>query len=330
MKVFLSYRRGDASGHAGRLHDDLIDRLGPGSVFQDVASIAPGQRFLQAIDESINESDVVFVVIGRHWTGFGDEGQGHRLTNEDDVVRREVEAALRSGRRVVPVLVDRARLPSDDVLPPTLAPLLELNAIELRDEAWAQDLERLYAAIGVSPRRSKRPGWLVPATVAVAAVLLIAAALMIRQQLAGTDMQSATSDGSGSAVPTPSQAPQPQPSPPSVATAMPDLSGEVVWTVQRWWQEPGPGDGTTVTAEVKVTNNTNDTITVYRELFALRAAQVDQGVPDLVITAGPSDGTPMAGEAVIAMVRFSRVWDTTPLVLRVGADLDTKEVVLRE
>jgi hypothetical protein len=42
VRVFVSYRRGDAVGHAVRLHDELAARLGTGSVFQDVASIAPG------------------------------------------------------------------------------------------------------------------------------------------------------------------------------------------------------------------------------------------------------------------------------------------------
>ena len=49
VQVFLSYRCGDAPGHTRRVHDDLIARLGPESVFQDVASIEPGERYVMAM-----------------------------------------------------------------------------------------------------------------------------------------------------------------------------------------------------------------------------------------------------------------------------------------
>jgi TIR domain-containing protein len=106
--IFISYRRGDAAGHAGRLHDELVNRLGPGSVFQDVASIAPGERFLDTIDRSIGSCDVVLAVIGRRFTEVEPDSGRSRLHDPNDIVRRELEAALRSGRRIVPVLVDRA------------------------------------------------------------------------------------------------------------------------------------------------------------------------------------------------------------------------------
>jgi hypothetical protein len=43
VQIFLSYRRGDAGGHAGRLSDVLRQRLGAKSVFQDVTAIAPAR-----------------------------------------------------------------------------------------------------------------------------------------------------------------------------------------------------------------------------------------------------------------------------------------------
>jgi len=42
VRVFLSYRRGDVGGYAGRLTDALLQRLGAKGVFQDVTAIAPG------------------------------------------------------------------------------------------------------------------------------------------------------------------------------------------------------------------------------------------------------------------------------------------------
>jgi hypothetical protein len=35
-KVFISYRRDDTSGHAGRVYDAVAERLGDANVFMDV------------------------------------------------------------------------------------------------------------------------------------------------------------------------------------------------------------------------------------------------------------------------------------------------------
>jgi len=52
MRVFLSYRRGDAGGYAGRLTDTLIQRLGARSVFHDVTAISPGEDYTVAIERA--------------------------------------------------------------------------------------------------------------------------------------------------------------------------------------------------------------------------------------------------------------------------------------
>jgi hypothetical protein len=41
--IFISYRRDDTEGYAGRLFDDLCERFGKDSVFMDVAGIEPGR-----------------------------------------------------------------------------------------------------------------------------------------------------------------------------------------------------------------------------------------------------------------------------------------------
>jgi hypothetical protein len=53
VQIFLSYRRGDAGGYAGRLSDALRQRLGAKSVFQDVTAIAPGQDYTAVIDPAL-------------------------------------------------------------------------------------------------------------------------------------------------------------------------------------------------------------------------------------------------------------------------------------
>jgi TIR domain len=323
VRVFVSYRRGDAAGHAGRLHDELVARLGPGAVFQDVASIAPGERFLDTIDRSIGQCDVVLAVIGRRWTE-AEPGTGRsRLHDPQDVVRRELEAALRTGRRLVPVLVDRAALPHPEELPPDLRPLLERNAIELRDDAWSADLRRLTTTLGLPDapvRRRLRWPLLVAAALVVAVVVGIVIA--VRPPVGNTDAAAPPP-----AAP-PTAEPQPWPAEQTVeATYTGDGTGQVAFTVQRWWLVAEDGGTATVSVQVKVTNRTNTSISVYPELFRLLVDQVAQ--PDPSVGRLGARDTPAPGESTEHLLVFSRVPSGQALTLLCGFTTDQQPVVLQ-
>jgi hypothetical protein len=146
-KVFISYRRIDARQDAGRLSDALVRAFGEDNVFMDLASIEPGKSFLAEIDEAIDASDVVLVVIGRQWlTVVGEDGK-RRLDDPDDAVRMEVAAAMARARSVIPVLVQGAPMPDESDLPPPLLPLRGYQACELSDLRWNYDVQRLIDAI---------------------------------------------------------------------------------------------------------------------------------------------------------------------------------------
>jgi hypothetical protein len=120
VQVFLSYRRGDVPGHAGRLADALRQRLGTDSVFQDVVAIAPGQDFTAAIDRALDDCDAVLAVIGPGWRTAATPQGAPRLFDADDYVRLELARALDRNVRVVPVLVGGAALPAASELPDDL------------------------------------------------------------------------------------------------------------------------------------------------------------------------------------------------------------------
>ena len=142
-RVFLSYRREEAAGHAGRLADHLLDRFGQGSVFMDVESIEAGADFTAEIEHAIAGSDAVLVVIGPGWLGAEASSGTRRLDDPADFVRREIEAALSSEVRVIPVLVGGAHMPAGAELPETIAPLAHRNAVELQDRRWREDVDTL-------------------------------------------------------------------------------------------------------------------------------------------------------------------------------------------
>ena len=146
-RIFLSYRRDDTAGHAGRLRDALAARFGPERVFMDLESIRAGDDFVEIVKKAVDSSGVVVVVIGRQWLSASDKKGNRRLDNPQDFVRLEVETALRRGARVIPALVQHAEMPAEDALPEPLAKLARRNAVEISDSRWAFDVDRLGDAI---------------------------------------------------------------------------------------------------------------------------------------------------------------------------------------
>jgi hypothetical protein len=176
-RVFISYRRADSGGWARGLHDELEERLGPGRVFRDVA-MQSGVDFHEHVESLLDRCDVLLAVIGRRWTTITDANRHRRLDTPDDLVRGEIARALqRPDVHVIPVLVDGATMPTEDELPPDLAPLSRRQSCELSDSRWDYDVEiltrRLRELLGEKPPRR----WLRSAAVrrglATAAVLAV-------------------------------------------------------------------------------------------------------------------------------------------------------------
>ena len=179
--VFISYRRADTSGHAGRLSDDLARHFGRSVAFRDIDSIDAGADFVHALEHAIGNARACIVLIGDTWlTEQGADGS-RRLDDADDHVRREVETALGTpDLLVLPVLVEGADMPSADELPASLQRLARLQAVELSESRWDYDVSRLAAVLrdaGVGPPASGAvPRWLVPSSLAILAALLAMAA----------------------------------------------------------------------------------------------------------------------------------------------------------
>lgn len=149
LSVFVSYRRSDSPSAARQIADALRERFGAERVFFDSRDLEPGTDWHRAIEDRVRAADVTVAVIGPRWVTIADDRGRRRVLQpeEEDVVRTEIEAALRGGRRVVPVLVDDANLPARDALPRPFRPITALNAVALRHSSWDQDLAALIGAL---------------------------------------------------------------------------------------------------------------------------------------------------------------------------------------
>jgi hypothetical protein len=176
--IFVSYRREDSAGWGGRLVADLRRTFPRDPVFFDVVTVRPGEDFIDAVERAIASCSVVLVLIGPKWLATTESTSRPRIHDPDDLVRREVVAALRRpDLTVIPVLVGEARVPPAAELPEDLAPLVRLNALHLSDSRWEYDFarlaERLREVPGMALPRRRRI-WM-PAAIG----LVVAAALAV-------------------------------------------------------------------------------------------------------------------------------------------------------
>src|SRR5262245_28389680 len=121
-KVFISYRRDDSSGFAHAVYRELLQHFPKDQLFMDVDTVEPGVDFVRVIEEAVSKCDVLVALIGKRWA-IPSEDARSRLDDPNDFVRLEISTALARDIRVIPVLVDGMKMPSEKLLPTSLKPL---------------------------------------------------------------------------------------------------------------------------------------------------------------------------------------------------------------
>jgi len=287
--AFVSYRREDAAGFAGRLCDSLERLLPSEPIFRDVDGLSPGQDFVEAIDARLRQCRVCLAVIGRDWLHARDAEGRRRLDQPGDFVRLELTAALaRPEVLVSPVLVEGAVMPAADALPSEIRALARRQAVSLRDDTWDADVARLVQSLqpAMTPSHTAAP----PAAVlfpmkwriaAVAGVILLALIINAwRSDDAPEDNASgaapASSDG-GASPPAVTTAE------PAAAAAVPGVAGArdltiprisqvgsrgLVYTLMSARLEPG-GSSDTLRLRVALENDSDGGVNFWDDLFRL-------------------------------------------------------------
>jgi hypothetical protein len=141
-RVFISYRRADTANQAAWLADRLAGHFGRQQIVRDVDSIQLGNDFADVIAAAVTSCDVLLALIGHQWLAAA--------AGPADYVPVEIESALTRGIRVIPVLVDGARMPTAAELPPGLAMLAQQPPLSLGAASPEGDVSRLIQALDQS------------------------------------------------------------------------------------------------------------------------------------------------------------------------------------
>lgn len=144
-RVFISYRRQETAWPARQLYELLAGEFGADKIFKDVDNIAPGEDFVDRLTSAVSACEVLLALIGPQWLDLRDAEGNRRIDDPHDFVRLELAAALQRGVRVIPILVDGARMPAANTLPPELAPLTRRQAVEINPVGF--NTERLVATL---------------------------------------------------------------------------------------------------------------------------------------------------------------------------------------
>jgi hypothetical protein len=150
-RIFLSYRREDSAGQAGRVSDRLVREFGDGCLFMDVSGIPLGVDFVKRLTEEVASCDVLLAMIGPRWIDIRDENGDRRLDNPDDFVRIEIRAALQRAIPLIPILLDGTKIPKANLLPEDVRALAVRNGLDLRHASFHADLDRLVRELKPPP-----------------------------------------------------------------------------------------------------------------------------------------------------------------------------------
>ena len=144
-RIFVSYRHEDSRHAPDRIRDKLWES-GYTHVFMDT-EIPRSDPWDETVVSELHQAEVVVAVIGRDWLTCRDDSGRRRIDGEADWVRRELREALAGEKRVLPVLVDGARMPEPAELPSDLERLAFCAAEKVRRRSFDDDVNRLVRAI---------------------------------------------------------------------------------------------------------------------------------------------------------------------------------------
>ena len=156
-KIAISYRRADSEAMTGRIFDRLIAHYGKEAIFRDIDDIPPAIDFRVHINETLLKTHILLAIVGPQPRHVVRCAVPTASTKESDPVRVEVETALRRRVPLIPVLIGSTKMPSSDLLPPSLEDFAFRNAVKVdTGQDFDYHMDRLIRAMDAIPEQAPK------------------------------------------------------------------------------------------------------------------------------------------------------------------------------
>jgi TIR domain-containing protein len=166
LKVFISYRRQDTAATAVGISQYLENEFGRKNVYVDV-DMQAGAKYPAVIEKRLAECRVLLVLIGPDRL---------KLQKPKDWVQREIAYALKRDITVIPVLINGAQLPDQELLPDDLKGLLDHQAASVSLAGFRHEMAGLVRDI--RSIRTPKP-WRLLGAIAAALILSVTAGVFV-------------------------------------------------------------------------------------------------------------------------------------------------------
>ncbi len=110
----------------------------------DVAGLKVGAEYPKQIEDALQKSRVLLVIIGPNWMELLREKQSD---GERDFVIEEISRALVQSTIIIPVLVEGASLPDSKLLPENIRGVVDWQKHVLQYESFSSDLDKLVQIV---------------------------------------------------------------------------------------------------------------------------------------------------------------------------------------
>lgn len=159
-RIFISYRTADGVDKATALARDLGEIFGDDAVFLDKDDLRGGTAWRQEIDHALDARPILLLLVTPQLLNAVDDRGQARIDDDDDPVRKELQAALQAGASIIPLLCDGLDdVPDAGRLPAPFDRIGDLTWRKLRAYDWDNDVERLsddLKAFGIPPSKRNR------------------------------------------------------------------------------------------------------------------------------------------------------------------------------
>lgn len=127
-QIYVIYRSEDTRKRSKDIIDALKKTYGESNI---IYPDYDGYVDVYQIEQAVQKSHYLLVVIGNYWADLVDESGQNLLASVYDPVHMAIATAIKSRKRIVPILVDGAPMPSRQRLPRELRPMITQDAVKL-------------------------------------------------------------------------------------------------------------------------------------------------------------------------------------------------------